>query len=159
VREARNLVASVGGDLLLVVTLRHLLGRRRYTRKRPCYRTGDKAGGDDAEEQRDATGEEQPGHEVAPGAAYVAFLHGDHRLQRWREGKDAGSGTSRRVEQEVLRAAVQCGNRVAQFVVDLRRRLREDLGDGLAGQRDRKSTRLNSSHVKNSYAVFCLTKK
>src|SRR5690606_29765264 len=25
--------------------------------------------------------------------------------------------------------------------------------------RDRKSTRLNSSHVKNSYAVFCLTKK
>src|SRR5690606_41983213 len=25
--------------------------------------------------------------------------------------------------------------------------------------RDRKSTRLNSSHVKNSYAVFCLKKK
>src|SRR5690606_41337771 len=29
---------------------------------------------------------------------------------------------------------------------------------GLAG-RDRKSTRLNSSHVKISYAVFCLKKK
>src|SRR5690606_39559586 len=28
-------------------------------------------------------------------------------------------------------------------------------GNGL----DRKSTRLNSSHVKNSYAVFCLKKK
>src|SRR5690606_41654227 len=29
-----------------------------------------------------------------------------------------------------------------------------------AGQvKDRKSTRLNSSHVKNSYAVFCLKKK
>src|SRR5690606_41407742 len=27
------------------------------------------------------------------------------------------------------------------------------------GQRDRKSTRLNSSHVKTSYAVFCLKKK
>src|SRR5690606_41467490 len=27
------------------------------------------------------------------------------------------------------------------------------------GQRDRKSTRLNSSHVKISYAVFCLKKK
>src|SRR5215475_14045648 len=27
------------------------------------------------------------------------------------------------------------------------------------GFRDRKSTRLNSSHVKNSYAVFCLKKK
>src|SRR5690606_41512241 len=26
-------------------------------------------------------------------------------------------------------------------------------------QTDRKSTRLNSSHVKNSYAVFCLKKK
>src|SRR5437660_8338447 len=28
-----------------------------------------------------------------------------------------------------------------------------------AGQRDRKSTRLNSSHVAISYAVFCLKKK
>src|SRR5690606_41468184 len=27
------------------------------------------------------------------------------------------------------------------------------------GQQDRKSTRLNSSHVKTSYAVFCLNKK
>src|SRR5690349_22434294 len=35
--------------------------------------------------------------------------------------------------------------------------------DGLAlrprGQEDRKSTRLNSSHVEISYAVFCLKKK
>src|SRR3712207_7893379 len=29
----------------------------------------------------------------------------------------------------------------------------------LAGQRDRKSTRLNSSHANISYAVFCLKKK
>src|SRR5690554_7555765 len=28
-----------------------------------------------------------------------------------------------------------------------------------AGQEDRKSTRLNSSHVRISYAVFCLKKK
>src|SRR5436309_12575858 len=28
-----------------------------------------------------------------------------------------------------------------------------------SGSRDRKSTRLNSSHVKISYAVFCLKKK
>src|SRR5436309_11422351 len=27
------------------------------------------------------------------------------------------------------------------------------------GKPDRKSTRLNSSHVKNSYAVFCMKKK
>src|SRR5690349_23084643 len=33
-------------------------------------------------------------------------------------------------------------------------------GDGIAfGTEDRKSTRLNSSHVEISYAVFCLKKK
>src|SRR5690606_39630337 len=31
--------------------------------------------------------------------------------------------------------------------------------DRLQLQKDRKSTRLNSSHVKSSYAVFCLKKK
>src|SRR5215475_15148723 len=30
---------------------------------------------------------------------------------------------------------------------------------GVLCRRDRKSTRLNSSHVKSSYAVFCLKKK
>src|SRR5690625_6223930 len=32
-------------------------------------------------------------------------------------------------------------------------------GEAAAGWRDRKSTRLNSSHVAISYAVFCLKKK
>src|SRR5207253_8961613 len=32
-------------------------------------------------------------------------------------------------------------------------------GRGGSGRRDRKSTRLNSSHVAISYAVFCLKKK
>src|SRR5437899_7814179 len=31
--------------------------------------------------------------------------------------------------------------------------------DGLPGVRDRKSTRLNSSHLGSSYAVFCFKKK
>src|SRR5438477_8860577 len=35
---------------------------------------------------------------------------------------------------------------------------RAQRGDDL-GQRDRKSTRLNSSHMSISYAVFCLKKK
>src|SRR5690606_39323591 len=35
--------------------------------------------------------------------------------------------------------------------------IQEQFGDGLI--QDRKSTRLNSSHVKISYAVFCLKKK
>src|SRR5690606_39443019 len=34
-----------------------------------------------------------------------------------------------------------------------------NFGFGGGAQRDRKSTRLNSSHVKISYAVFCLKKK
>src|SRR5690606_42124684 len=35
----------------------------------------------------------------------------------------------------------------------------DDLRQTAIAQRDRKSTRLNSSHVKISYAVFCLKKK
>src|SRR5258707_2485535 len=34
-----------------------------------------------------------------------------------------------------------------------------DLGSALSVDRDRKSTRLNSSHANNSYAVFSLKKK
>src|SRR5207253_9917516 len=39
-----------------------------------------------------------------------------------------------------------------------RRQLRRDVGNDLL-HLDRKSTRLNSSHVAISYAVFCLKKK
>src|SRR5690606_41712117 len=48
-------------------------------------------------------------------------------------------------------------DRLDPFVVIVRR----PLGEGLVGrkQADRKSTRLNSSHVKISYAVFCLKRK
>src|SRR2546426_6072549 len=35
----------------------------------------------------------------------------------------------------------------------------EDLSEGVLVFRDRKSTRLNSSHLVISYAVFCLKKK
>src|SRR5207302_9038116 len=41
---------------------------------------------------------------------------------------------------------------------DRGQRLRDHIKERTAG-RDRKSTRLNSSHVKISYAVFCLKKK
>src|SRR5690606_40788061 len=34
-----------------------------------------------------------------------------------------------------------------------------DIGRSADGRQDRKSTRLNSSHVKISYAVFCLKKE
>src|SRR5436305_11101389 len=39
------------------------------------------------------------------------------------------------------------------------RRLRMRRGGLQRARRDRKSTRLNSSHVRISYAVFCLKKK
>src|SRR5438094_7387984 len=39
------------------------------------------------------------------------------------------------------------------------RRLRPRAAHGAAGEVDRKSTRLNSSHRTISYAVFCLKKK
>src|SRR5436309_15532033 len=45
--------------------------------------------------------------------------------------------------------------RAADDVLDAGRQLHEPE----PGRRDRKSTRLNSSHVKISYAVFCLKKK
>src|SRR5438445_3802019 len=40
-----------------------------------------------------------------------------------------------------------------------RSRARRRARDGAGGRRDRKSTRLNSSHANISYAVFCLKKK
>src|SRR5438034_8417049 len=39
------------------------------------------------------------------------------------------------------------------------RRARPDVSGAVSADADRKSTRLNSSHTVNSYAVFCLKKK
>src|SRR3989442_9819263 len=47
----------------------------------------------------------------------------------------------------------------AEPVVDHRRVDPRARGDGAYRGTDRKSTRLNSSHVRISYAVFCLKKK
>src|SRR2546429_6303031 len=43
--------------------------------------------------------------------------------------------------------------------LDVNQTLKEASGQASGGQRDRKSTRLNSSHGYISYAVFCLKKK
>src|SRR5690606_39743833 len=64
---------------------------------------------------------------------------------------------------EVHEAVVQVN--VEHDVGMCHREVDERASDGRIGksarrsQPDRKSTRLNSSHVKNSYAVFCLKKK
>src|SRR5690606_41602833 len=60
---------------------------------------------------------------------------------------------SHRCAEQTLAAAVEKHLGPGQFVVgDPQRQLELAAGD-------RKSTRLNSSHVKISYAVFCLKKK
>src|SRR5438132_3263766 len=50
--------------------------------------------------------------------------------------------------------------RIDDILIFLRRVLGvTDRAEEISGYRDRKSTRLNSSHTVSSYAVFCLKKK
>src|SRR5690606_41442644 len=77
-----------------------------------------------------------------------------------RRSSDLNSGRSRRLPG---RTGSHRSRRVARPLV--RMAARPGLVHGGGGEpsdrggRDRKSTRLNSSHVKTSYAVFCLKKK
>src|SRR3712207_7945273 len=48
---------------------------------------------------------------------------------------------------------------IAQIVGILLKDVKKRLGEDELGLRDRKSTRLNSSHANISYAVFCLKKQ
>src|SRR2546430_13428945 len=61
------------------------------------------------------------------------------------------------VEKNDRRSAT--GRQIVQFNAIDGRSARSDGGFICAIQRDRKSTRLNSSHSQISYAVFCLKKK
>src|SRR5690242_21319225 len=61
-----------------------------------------------------------------------------------------------------LLAVVSAGRRLADtcqpIILDARQHVVRDVLNA-AGDADRKSTRLNSSHMSISYAVFCLKKK
>src|SRR5690606_42161194 len=84
------------------------------------------------------------------------------RSGRGRASGDGDPGPLRQPAPRPARPARRGGR-------DRLRRARRRRGTRAAGARgglgaapaplDRKSTRLNSSHVKNSYAVFCLKKK
>src|SRR5690242_21489753 len=63
------------------------------------------------------------------------------------EAKDVSLDKLRLVGRIALREAVRLGAKNVSFAPTLR------------DQGDRKSTRLNSSHMSISYAVFCLKKK
>src|SRR3712207_8735078 len=73
------------------------------------------------------------------------------------------SNAAERIAVGDLNAAVDCDSRqdevgvLASTFTRMTRSLRGMAG--VAGQIDRKSTRLNSSHAKISLAVFCLQKK
>src|SRR5690349_24989198 len=61
-------------------------------------------------------------------------------------------------EMQVDRAEQACLDGLVG-IADHRLERRDDVADHVFRRIDRKSTRLNSSHVEISYAVFCLKKK
>src|SRR5438874_7924701 len=61
---------------------------------------------------------------------------------------------------EIARVTALQRSTVSTIVEELKTEgLIEEIGAGASTGGDRKSTRLNSSHVEISYAVFCLKKK
>src|SRR5207247_8684100 len=71
----------------------------------------------------------------------------------------AGSASAARAAKAkiFLSIRVTCIPGPSRVAADSRRERKEDIA--FAGEKDRKSTRLNSSHEWSSYAVFCLKKK
>src|SRR5690606_41855138 len=86
---------------------------------------------------------------------YTTLFRSDRRAKSGRgRGLDRGRGSLALLRRGRLGALSVWGNS--------RPILRDhplDRDPSLANHKDRKSTRLNSSHVKISYAVFCLKKK
>src|SRR6266511_5533639 len=66
-------------------------------------------------------------------------------------------------DSEAVETVRGLGDRKNELVREMIRRIGVTTFEGsvryVVAARDRKSTRLNSSHVKNSYAAFCLKKK
>src|SRR5699024_11462994 len=63
---------------------------------------------------------------------------------------------------DIMNAWAKYYNQIAQIFIDVEEKMYEEAAwDGFKPftVKDRKSTRLNSSHVSISYAVFCLKKK
>src|SRR5690606_41947899 len=90
-------------------------------------------------------------HDALPILRGVGDKLAAHLLQPMEAGDVAG-------EQQAFAVAVG-HHPQAHAPVRVRRRRNLDRIAEIAAGKDRKSTRLNSSHVKISYAVFCLKKK
>src|SRR5207253_11179217 len=100
-----------------------------------------------------------PSHIVVLLLFHEAVAHRDLRSFPTRRSSDLVRSTAR---EELNAAAVQT---ISESQADLGthspslQAVSADRGGMRAQVRDRKSTRLNSSHVAISYAVFCLKKK
>src|SRR5690606_41908852 len=80
----------------------------------------------------------------------LPIFHNAAELARLDPKKDAarlGHTVGKRKRMEIIAKATELGIKVL------------NAGKLAPKEKDRKSTRLNSSHVKISYAVFCLKKK
>src|SRR5690606_41913263 len=85
-------------------------------------------------------------------AALPICAHGDLKALAWRA--EAARGRDAAIVE------ADCRQRMRRDHVDALRDGKAGIsGENDKGREDRKSTRLNSSHVKISYAVFCLKKK
>src|SRR6266487_6814803 len=98
---------------------------------------------------------------ILAGAAALAFTASAASAQDWKTKypeltfavvpAENASGVTERWTPFVAYLSKELGVKVTL-------RIANDYAAVIEGQRDRKSTRLNSSHPSNSYAVFCLKK-
>src|SRR2546430_13605615 len=77
----------------------------------------------------------------------------------FRSGPEAYAQRPSRPDDRLRKAVPAARHVVASLARPDRRGFRDRGGNAADVQRDRKSTRLNSSHSQISYAVFCLKKK
>src|SRR5690606_40457053 len=97
-----------------------------------------------------------------PTPCHALSLH--DALPIWARGDELAAGPAKLVpgEQGLRTAGLERRLGLWPFRLDQRVEPAEGIVEHAhrgAEQKDRKSTRLNSSHVKISYAVFCLKKK
>src|SRR3712207_7139974 len=90
-------------------------------------------------------------NDTATTEIYTLSLHDALPIYRGRAGEGRPAPRAQRVAGDHPGPGGQVRRGHARRPVDPRRRR--------AGEADRKSTRLNSSHANISYAVFCLKKK
>src|SRR5690606_42049979 len=101
-------------------------------------------------------------HPTAPTLFHAPSLHDALPISRTRpsgEPAHEGSGSAERPKRHNIRRSA---NARPACAVSGRAQKQGPCADQICepnAQSDRKSTRLNSSHVKISYAVFCLKKK